>query len=114
MSILIKGMEMPDRCFACPLCDVDGDGGVLCAISHGSYIEYKDVDEDIAIDHRPDDCPLIEVPPHGRLIDADALSQIHWNYAYKDNHNYGFHITAKAWIDAAPTIIPAEPPKEEI
>ena len=22
---------------------------------------------------RPDDCPITEVPPHGRLIDADAL-----------------------------------------
>lgn len=56
MSVYIKGMEMPDRCFSCPMNDVD-----CCGISKGSYIEYREVDIDVAIDHRPDWCPLVEV-----------------------------------------------------
>lgn len=76
MSILIKGMEMPTRCFSCPMCDVE-NAEVNCAISHGSYIEYREVDPKVAMQDRPEWCPLVEVPPHGRLIDLDgtALAQ---------------------------------------
>ena len=28
---------------------------------------------DFILERRQPDCPLVEVPPHGRLIDADAL-----------------------------------------
>lgn len=41
MSILIKGMEMPQSCNECPL--------YTCM-------------------HNYDNCPLAPVPPHGRLI----------------------------------------------
>ena len=46
MSLLIRGMEMPKNCFICPFKNLE-----IC----------------------DEDCPLIEVPPHGRLIDADAM-----------------------------------------
>ena len=49
MSILIKSMEMPTSCDECPL--------YTCMHNH-------------------DDCPLVPVPPHGRLIDADALADV--------------------------------------
>ena len=64
MSVLIKDMEMPKNCDECP-CYYETEGAwqnecqVLreeCAISEG----------------RPSWCPLVEIPPHGRLIDADA------------------------------------------
>lgn len=51
MSILIKGMEMPTSCDDCflPL----------------RYCPYA---------MKPNGkCPIVPVPPHGRLIDADAL-----------------------------------------
>ena len=60
MSILIKGMEMPTSCNAC-MFDVYG----LCLINKN--IEGKD-----ALTHS---CPLIPVPPHGRLIDADSVKR---------------------------------------
>ena len=60
MSVLVKGMEMPDCCFSCPMCNVTAEE-VNCAISHGSYIEYKDVDERTALNGKPKDCPLIKV-----------------------------------------------------
>ena len=69
-GIYIPNMEMPTRCFACSMCDMG-----CCGISKGPYIEYRDVDIELAMNARPDWCPLVPVPDHGRLIDADALIQ---------------------------------------
>lgn len=46
------------------------------------------------------DCPLIELPPHGRLIDADELVRI-WTGAK-------FYGSIKPIVDARPTVIEAE------
>ena len=70
MSVLIKGMEMPDNCGACPL---ETDYGTC-----GYYSLFVEAGHDSEIWKRRDDCPLVEVPPHGRLIDADALTQDGW------------------------------------
>lgn len=118
MSVYIKGMEMPTRCFACPLCDTD-----CCGISKGSYVEYRDVDVDVAMNGRPDWCPLVEVPDHGRLIDADALrasikesiGECHkWADEVSEGEMYarvsqalGTFVECSLRIKAAPTIIPA-------
>lgn len=60
MGIYIPGINMPDSCDNCLICNrCEGN----CDISDADYLPNK----------RPDDCPLIELPPHGRLIDADAL-----------------------------------------
>lgn len=63
MSILIKGMEMPKSCRACPLATRFFDGEDVCSML-GTYVHDRD---------REDDCPLGAVPPHGRLIDADEF-----------------------------------------
>ena len=48
--------------------------------------------------------PIIPVPPHGRLIDADAfLEDIR-----KNSVSYFTDAFAHEWVDVAPTIIPAE------
>ena len=60
MSVLIKGMEMPTSCRDCP-----------CFCEEYFYCRAKEGD-DIGLENRPKDCPLFTVPPHGRLIDADA------------------------------------------
>ena len=65
MSVLIRGMEMPDDCGACPL---ETDYGTC-----GYYSLFVEAGHDSEVWKRRDDCPLVEVPPHGRLIDADAL-----------------------------------------
>ena len=66
MSILIKGMEMPNRCFECIF---------LTTVPNFFCLAGK---RDLCAEHginisRPDWCPLIELPPHGRLIDADKF-----------------------------------------
>lgn len=62
MSILIKGMEMPEHCGDCRFA-VDGWCYVIPETNRQPKLDY------IA---RPDWCPIIEVPPHGRLIDKDG------------------------------------------
>ena len=95
MAILIKGMKMPKSCDSCPFrVRKRGEGFYSCVITGHFPIAIGDND-------RSCECPLIEIPPHGRLIDADALME---NAQYK-----GTHDIVTAWdIVAAPTIIPAE------
>jgi len=102
MSILIKGMEMPTDCHNCPL---GFGGGCYCGTS---------ADEYMCPDHgRAEWCPLVPVPPHGRLIDADAFIKRISELVHKAKTD-GFDLGA-AWytafirhIELAPIIIPAE------
>ena len=91
MSVLIRGMKLPDNCLECPL---ETDYGTC-----GYYSLFVEAGHDSEVWKRRDDCPLVEVPPHGRLIDADALAakcdDPHWCVWLSD-------------IEDAPTIIPAE------
>ena len=64
-GVYISGMEMPISCFYCAL---QTDYGTC-----GYYSYYIEGGHDCLTDARRDDCPLIEVPTHGRLIDADVL-----------------------------------------
>ena len=64
MSILIKGMEMPTSCGTCPIRHMVFHVGDECYLG-AKITEYQ---------RRPEDCPLGYVPPHGRLIDADAFA----------------------------------------
>lgn len=98
MSVLIKGMEMPNK----------KNGAVLIIYPNGDAVfedgyHYK----------------AIPVPPHGRLIDADALDikrreEQAWIDYNVDHHNEylegvkdGLHEAAKQ-LSLAPTIIPAD------
>ena len=113
MGVYIN-MEMPISCERCPMLDWDLD-----------YIKCKVTDRHFKMTEcwrsiRVPDCPLIPVPPHGRLIDADALHEL---FEYQWHHlqvlNWNGNPTAKArqsginWCistmrDSAPTIIPSE------
>ena len=65
MSVLIK-MEMPKSCRECCLCDFDSNGYYCIKLE-------KVLDKWHVRTQRDCDCPLVEVPPHGRLIDADEF-----------------------------------------
>lgn len=95
MSILIKGMEMPKDCNKCPM-TVDG----YCRI-----IGYPNGDA-IIKRYKPLWCPLVEVPKHGRLIDADAL-ETEWEVLDEDGCVEMEYYSIEA-IENAPTIIEAE------
>ena len=69
MGVYIKGMEMPKSCEVCPLgAEVD----TVYETAMGCRINFKMRSKGNR-DNRPEWCPLVPVPPHGRLIDADAL-----------------------------------------
>lgn len=72
MSVLIKGMKMPKNCDVCPLI-AEADDYHVCYINE-QFIPWEWVDEHSAEQRHPKPswCPLVEIPPHGRLIDADA------------------------------------------
>ena len=94
MSIVIKGMEMP-ICRTCPVCDEK---------LFGNYCRITEEIVSFGFE-RGEKCPLIELPPHGRLIDADALLKP------KNQH---VDVLADEWyvtvrtIESAPTILEAE------
>lgn len=90
MSILIRGMEMPTSCQHCFASD---DESRFCRAAN----EY------IPMLGKPNFCPLVPVPPHGDLIDRDALkNKHHWTDDF-----YETEYVEVEDIDAAPTIIPA-------
>lgn len=66
MSVLIRGMDMPKNCWECP-CEIayPSYGSSVCGVTSRLTINNRDT--------RRNDCPLVPVPPHGRLIDADIL-----------------------------------------
>jgi len=55
--------------------------------------------------YRHNDCPLVEVKPHGRLIDADAILNESGNYIELYGHDKLYHETI---LKNAPTVIEAE------
>ena len=109
--ILIKGMEMPTACrhgecnFAC---SAAYQTGLICIVRK-QYVVPGEV---------PGDCPCSLVPPHGRLIDADALMLEIQEYIDEygwDVDEHGFH--SEKWcamketemaINDASTVIPAD------
>ena len=77
MSILIKGMEMPLQCIACEfwmLYPYKEETLDMCKLQSKVVEPYK----------KDEDCPLIEVPPHGDLIDRDALMKDGWLNLHKE------------------------------
>lgn len=87
MSVLIKGMEMPECCGYCPF-----EYKNYCLAKPSLRVESAD---------RHPRCPLVPVQPHGRLVDADAIPRFASGGVY----------TAYHFIEAiadTPTIVPAE------
>ena len=92
MSVYIKGMEMPRDCVECQL-NYDNFG---CTLTGKRFYRQKNFDPG---EERLNSCPLIPVPDHGRLIDADG--------------DIGVNVTmmqgGKCKVDLiAPTIIPKD------
>ena len=101
MSILIKGMEMPKSCGEYKLClYVFSDG---TAKVEGEYYLFEGEPFD-----------AVPVPPHGRLGDLDAALKKLNRICLPDDLSYTIgHDIAKQFLKDAPTIIPADPAKEE-
>lgn len=110
MSILIKGMEMPKSCEECDLIDdVEGMCLALYATTRKNFPKWGFVPNCLK-NERQAWCPLIEIPPHGDLIDRDIV----YGFAEKLDGNEFLTVSGmsfaflKAKINDAPTVIEAE------
>ncbi len=92
MSVLIKGMEMPEHCGYCRF----RYDGICHALQKTQY--------------RMEECPLIPFPEHGRLIDADNIGLTNFEIILCQEGNpykNALEMLLKK-IENAPTIIEAE------
>lgn len=108
MGIYIPGMDMPLACAPCP---VKYWCGLWSKVTLPAHIRHPD-------------CPLVEVPAHGRLVDADAFSEEmkkrqdaawKWRGDAKDEMTaaragavLSFLCEVKLTLDKLPTVIPEE------
>ena len=111
MSEFLVKMEMPVTCCHCPLMGYDPDiewndgvrdvrGAYICVLT-GELIDNTKLEEH---------CPLVPVPPHGRLIDADALEQDAQKRLLmcdKNDNQFQRPYEVIRAIALAPTVIPA-------
>ena len=104
MSILIKGMKMPEN--GCDHCFLRLGNYCRQIPTDASMVQYAEKST------RHPDCPLVPVPPHGRLIDADELLTHRFvgvvGEAEKSSYMVGWNTAMEAVVENAPTIIPAE------
>lgn len=97
MSVLIKGMKMPKDCWNCPLLNSEPCPckGYSTALEH--------------VMNRHEHCPLVEIPPHGDLIDAEEQMRLMQSSEYDtyDDYNRAFDM-----LDNATAVIPREKAEE--
>lgn len=92
MSIYIKDMEIPEDCLEC--------------LKIGWQYVFECNLDDIEDDKRLITCPLVEISPHGRLIDADALAVHKFVGAENDiSISDGGACYRKGWNDAIEAIM---------
>lgn len=105
MSVLIKNMKMPTSCSECEL---NYDCFKCIATGTPFFNHERNFDDETA---RLDNCPLVSVPPHGRLIDADTLTVEHgWLDNFDNTHTHIQFVYANE-IYNTPTIIESEEEK---
>ena len=109
MSILIKGMKMPKRCGECKFIAWKQGVGNHCAIDES--ITFHAVLDGFDVRYEKNgNCPLIELQPHGRLIDAWEFEVVSYKGipdGCKDTFDDGVLWMCEK-IDDAPTVIPAD------
>lgn len=109
MSVLIKGMKMPEGCITCMFkSDSMFNRTMWCEWLDDPLGDYTKCDEE----WRHPDCPLVEVStPHGPLIDADEIIEVQMFDEMYDEWTLRTMSVAEYLASAAdipPTIIEAE------
>lgn len=108
MSLYIPGSEMPKVCVDCPAEYDEYWCNLLKRSFHSANLDPYEA--------KFKDCPLIEVPPHGRLVDETQILKLideQRNDAYNKTHSpemtWSQIVDGFEWIlQWAATIIPAD------
>ena len=102
MGVYIKDMKMPN-CNDCPLA-----GDFKCNLMPSIPALCKEYDIAVQNGKRLNNCPLIEIPPHGDLIERKAIYLTDFEIAMcNSNYKEGMKILLEKVVDA-PTIIGSE------
>lgn len=99
MSFIVP-MEKPKRCGLCPCFHAEHPMHCQAVKAHKDKRIIAPYGAPI-----PDWCPLIELPPHGRLIDADKLMRDIEEYHLSDGK-------FQHWVDVQQAVIEAEGSEE--
>ena len=105
MGIYLPNVEMPASCRECRFCN--GHANTDCGVCACCGVDGKTRDA-----YTREDCPLVPVPPHGRLGDLDEINEKHDKLSRDFCHGYfkstwDFVCAARKLFYDAPTIIPA-------
>lgn len=104
MGIYLPNMEMPKSCYFCEMYEAD---------LYWCSAAKRDIDSFDDYDNRSSFCPLVPVPPHGRLIDADADPNNYTTAWECHCSEYGNQtVMATEALYDFPTIIQADPAEE--
>ena len=96
--MILIDMKMPDCCYRCPACSYLS---WWCDAMNKSLVHA--ISDETG---RAEWCPIKELPPHGRLIDADALIAEDW-FLMKIVNGVNCAWTESKKLKDVPTIIPA-------
>ena len=100
MGVYIKGMEMPKSCDNCPLGD-----SLCCCLLPGVPSLWAEYANAVKEKRLHSDCPLVPVPEHGRLIDADEfLKRAIGTKCFRGD----YALMLEELVGESVTIIPAE------
>lgn len=112
MDILIKGMKMPKNCDECRIM-VFEDTNCAPELYCGCPIVFQAHPQGVG--NRPNYCPLIPLPKHGRLKDYDRIMKEYdeWFSKTESREYENMFYALKMAINGSPTIIPADTQKEE-
>ena len=99
--MILIDMKMPDCCYRCPACSYLS---WWCDAMNKSLVHA--ISDETG---RAEWCPIKELPPHGRLVDADALKRSIYDYAdaIGISNMFYFDEVIQSAFENAPTIIPA-------
>lgn len=107
MSVLIKNMKMPSRCFDCTFSKWSNLHQTKACNCGSHYFKpcFEDYSEEF-YEKRADFCPLVEVPvPHGRITDMDEAIKCIEEVKDKDAE---LAISLIEWACGKRTIVEAE------
>lgn len=114
MSILIRSMDIPTSCDKCRFC-VNGftDTAPMyeCAVQSYENVSVLVESDGKPFDFRPNWCPLVELPPHGRLIDIKSV-EVGKFVTVGNDYQRWWNGALDSVIDNAPTVIEAEGSEE--
>lgn len=98
-DLLIKGLDAPKKCNGCCMNFIGH-----CMANKGLYVGR----DNLEYNNKPDWCPAMNIQPHGRLGDLDALeSNLRHMAKYQHGERQQGILGCCDTIHSAPTIIPA-------